>query len=57
MVLVGLDGVRALAALDRLAPSGRSAADARARAASLDLAPAGAADAIVAVLDAAGSGS
>ncbi len=56
MVVVGLDRVRALAALDRLAPSGRSAADARTRAASLDLAPAGAADAIVAALDAAGSG-
>jgi len=54
MVVVGLDRARALAELDRLAPSGRSAADARARAESLDLAPAGAADAIVAVLDAAG---
>ena len=56
MVVVGLDADRALAALDRLAPSDRSAADARTRAASLDLAPAGAADAIVAALDAAGSG-
>jgi UDP-GlcNAc3NAcA epimerase len=52
MVVVGMDGTRALAALDRLAPLNRSAADARARAASLDLASAGAAEAIVAALDA-----
>src|SRR5665811_996974 len=50
MVLVGLDGDRARDALDRLAPPSRSAADAQARAASLDLAPSGAAEAIVAAL-------
>ncbi len=50
LVLVGLDGARALAALDDLAPPERSAADARARAELLDLAPAGAAAAIVAAL-------
>ncbi len=56
MVVVGLDGARALAALDDLAPPGRSAADARARAELLDLAPAGAAAAIVAALAAAEGG-
>ena len=56
MVLVGLDGARALAALDDLAPPERSAADARARAELLDLAPAGAAAAIVAALGAAEGG-
>ncbi len=50
MVLVGLDEARAMEALDRLAPPDRSAADARSRAESLDLAPAGAAEAIVAAL-------
>ena len=50
MVLVGLDGDRARDALDRLAQPSRSAADAQARAASLDLAPSGAAEAIVAAL-------
>ena len=53
MVLVGLDGIRIRTALDRLAPPGRSAADARARATSLDLPPSGAAEAIVAALAAA----
>ena len=53
MVLVGLDGTRIRAALDRLAPPGRSAADARARATSLDIPSPGAAEAIVAALAAA----
>jgi UDP-N-acetylglucosamine 2-epimerase len=53
MVLVGLDPTRALDALERLAPADRSAADARARAASVEIAPSGAAAAIVAALAAA----
>jgi UDP-GlcNAc3NAcA epimerase len=52
MVVVGLDGGRVAAELDRLAPLDRSAALARSRAASLRLAPAGAATAIVAALEA-----
>lgn len=51
MVLVGLDGDGARAALERLAPAGSSAAQARERAASLRLAPAGAADAIARALE------
>ncbi len=54
MVVVGLDRARALDALERVAPPDRSAIDARTRAASLHLVPAGAADAIVAALSAAG---
>jgi UDP-N-acetylglucosamine 2-epimerase len=53
MVLVGLDPARARDVLDRLAPTDRSAADARARAASVAIAPSGAAAAIVAALAAA----
>ena len=53
MVVVGLDRTRALDALDRLASPDRSAAEAEARAASLQLVPAGAAEAIVAALSAA----
>ena len=53
MELVGLDATRALAALERLAPLDRGAADARARAASVEIAPSGAALAIVAALAAA----
>ena len=53
MVLVGLDATRARDALERLAPLDRSAADARARAASVEIAPSGAAAAIVAALAAA----
>ncbi len=55
MVLVGLDAARAGDALARLAPADRSAADARARAASVEIAPSGAAAAIVAALAAAGA--
>jgi UDP-N-acetylglucosamine 2-epimerase len=51
MVLVGLDRARAAEALGRLAPVGRAASDAHARAAALALAPAGAAEAIVAALE------
>ena len=51
MVVVGLDGVRASAELARLAPPDRSGVDAQRRAAGLRLAPAGAAEAIVATLD------
>jgi UDP-N-acetylglucosamine 2-epimerase len=52
MVVVGLDMGRARAALDRLAPTGAAgAAQAAERAATLQLAPAGAGDAILAVLD------
>jgi len=51
MVVVGLDLSSAAAALARLAPIDRAPSDARARAAALDLRPAGAADAIVARLD------
>ena len=50
MVVVGLDRERAATELARLAPVDRSAADARRRAAELRLAPAGAAEAIVATL-------
>jgi len=51
VVVVGLDRERAAEALGRLAPTGRSAADARARAAGFALAPAGAAEAIAAALE------
>lgn len=51
MVLVGLDGARAATELARLAPPGEAPRLARDRAAGFDLAPAGAADAIVAALD------
>ncbi|MEK6721633.1 MAG: UDP-N-acetylglucosamine 2-epimerase (non-hydrolyzing) [Chloroflexota bacterium] len=51
MVVVGLDGARAASELARLAPSTAGAELARDRAASLDLRPAGAADAIVAALE------
>ena len=51
MIVVGLDTVRALAELASLAPIDRSGVDARRRAAGLRLAPAGAADAIIATLD------
>ncbi len=53
MVVVGLDGARAASELARLAPTDAVAAAsvARDRAASLDLRPAGAADAIVATLE------
>jgi UDP-GlcNAc3NAcA epimerase len=50
MVVVGLDGDRAVAEIDRLAPPDRAEADARARAAGTQLEPAGAVDAIVAAL-------
>ncbi len=53
MVVVGLDAARATAELDRLAPIGSSGDLARQRAAGLRIAPAGAADAIVAALEAA----
>jgi UDP-GlcNAc3NAcA epimerase len=52
MAVIGLDAERATAELERLAPVGTSEAQARERAATLDLQPAGAADAIVAALDA-----
>ena len=52
MVVVGLDQDRAVAELERLAPIGASAGLATERAASLSLAPAGAAAAIVAALEA-----
>jgi UDP-N-acetylglucosamine 2-epimerase len=52
MAVIGLDAERATAELERLAPVGTSEAQARERAATLDLRPAGAADAIVAALDA-----
>ena len=51
MVVVGRDTDAASAALARLAPRATAEADARSRAAALDLQPAGAADAIVAALD------
>jgi len=50
MVVVGLDAERAAAELDRLAPSSRAARDAAERAAAVELAPAGAAEAISATL-------
>jgi UDP-N-acetylglucosamine 2-epimerase len=53
MVVVGLDADRAAEAIARLAPPDRAPALARDRAAGFDLRPAGAADAIVAALDAA----
>jgi UDP-GlcNAc3NAcA epimerase len=52
MVVVGLDADAAAAALDTLAPPGSSADQARRRADALALAGAGAADAIVAALEA-----
>ena len=52
MVVVGLDRDRAVTELERLAPIGASAGLATQRAASLSLAPAGAAAAIVAALEA-----
>jgi UDP-N-acetylglucosamine 2-epimerase len=55
MVVVGLDTGRAAAELERLASPGASAELARQRAARLNLAPAGAADAIVATLEGARS--
>ncbi|TAL08480.1 MAG: UDP-N-acetylglucosamine 2-epimerase (non-hydrolyzing) [Chloroflexota bacterium] len=51
MVVVGLDANRARTELDRLAPPDQAPAQAAARAGSLVLRPAGAADAIVAALD------
>lgn len=54
MVVVGLDGDKAVAALAELAPLDRTTAPATERAAAFDLAPAGAAEAIVAALEAAG---
>jgi len=51
MVVVGRDTDAASAALARLAPRATAEADARSRAAALDLQPAGAADAIVAALE------
>jgi len=51
MVVVRLDALRAAAELDRLAPPGLAPTLARIRAASLSLAPAGAAQAITAALD------
>jgi UDP-GlcNAc3NAcA epimerase len=51
MVVVGLDRDRAREALDRLAPPTTTPAAARARAASFDLRPAGAVEAIVAALE------
>ncbi len=51
MVVVGLDAEAAVEAIDRLAPIDGAPELARARAASFDLAPAGAADAIVAALE------
>jgi UDP-N-acetylglucosamine 2-epimerase len=51
MVVVGLDADRVAAELERLAPVGSAAELARARVASLILAPAGAAAAIVAALE------
>ncbi len=51
MLLVGLDRELARAELDRLAPAGEAPARAAARAAALDLRPAGAAEAISRVLD------
>jgi UDP-GlcNAc3NAcA epimerase len=54
MVLVGLDAAWAAEALERLAPPDRSAADAASRAASLELVPPRAAEAIVAALAGAG---
>ena len=50
MVVVGLDVARARAELERLAPRDRAASLAAARAAALDLSPAGAAEAISAAL-------
>jgi UDP-GlcNAc3NAcA epimerase len=52
MVVVGLDAEQALDALEMLAPPDRAAELARARAAAFDLRPAGAAEAIVAALEA-----
>jgi UDP-GlcNAc3NAcA epimerase len=51
MVVIGLDAERALAELDRLAPHGATEGLARERSATLDLRPAGAAEAIAAALD------
>jgi UDP-N-acetylglucosamine 2-epimerase len=50
MVVIGLDRERAVVALDALAPVATSERDARARAAGLELRPAGAAEAISAAL-------
>jgi hypothetical protein len=52
MIVVGLDADRAVEALAVLAPADRAGDLARARAATFDLEPAGAAEAIVAALDA-----
>ena len=54
MLVVGLDADTAERALAELAPPDRAPALARARAVAFDLAPAGAAQAIVAALEAAG---
>jgi hypothetical protein len=51
MVVVGLDRDRAREALDRLAPVATAPTAAQERAASLDLEPAGAAEAIIAALE------
>jgi UDP-GlcNAc3NAcA epimerase len=51
MVLVGRDPIAARSALDRVAPMGQAAEVAKARAAAVDLAPAGAATAIALTLE------
>ena len=51
MVIVGLDAARAVAELERLAPFSGAEAIAKRRAEALDVAPAGAAEAIAAALD------
>jgi UDP-N-acetylglucosamine 2-epimerase len=51
MVVIGLDAERAVETLDRLAPSDRAGDLARTRAATFDLPPAGAAEAIVTALE------
>jgi UDP-N-acetylglucosamine 2-epimerase len=52
MAVIGLDAGRAIAELARLAPLGATEGPARERAATLDVRPAGAAEAIAAALDA-----
>ena len=52
MVVVGLDADKAVDALETLAPPSRAAGPGQARAAAFDLRPAGAAEAIVAALEA-----
>jgi UDP-N-acetylglucosamine 2-epimerase len=55
MVIVGLDGERAMAELERLAPPAAAPSIAAERARTLDLRPAGAAEAITAALLAGGA--